>query len=279
MKGGNQPRGCGYTVIEVLIVLAISGAMFAIAAQFINGRRERSTFTAGVSEMASRIQDTIEQVTDGQYSDVSINCTFAAGVTTIVGGGVGQGTNPGCVFLGKVLHFAENSSGVGTWPASEDGAHYEIFSIAGGRQNAGVPVTALTGPTGADPTVIDVLTKQQIISQSLLITKVTVSGVGGTNHFGIGFFQGQGGLDVNGNFNNGAQPVKLYYLNGVSASAMSSTAVGQVNLGPGSNLLPVTGKVDICLTDGEQYANLEIGTNNNLLTVKTIRYGSVASCI
>lgn len=55
MKGGKSPLG--YTVVEVMIVLAVSGIMFLVAANFINGKQQKTSFANGVNEMASRIQD------------------------------------------------------------------------------------------------------------------------------------------------------------------------------------------------------------------------------
>ena len=77
MLGGKNKQPLGYTIIEVMIVLAVSGLMFIIAATFINGKQQRATFTAGVNEMASELQNVIEQVNDGSYADVPLNCVSA----------------------------------------------------------------------------------------------------------------------------------------------------------------------------------------------------------
>ena len=69
MNGGKRPLG--YTIIEVMIVLAVSGVMFIIAASFISGKQESTAFTEGANEFASQLQQTIAEVADGQYSDVT----------------------------------------------------------------------------------------------------------------------------------------------------------------------------------------------------------------
>ncbi len=268
MNGGKKLRSCGYTIVEVMIVLAVSGAMFLIAAQFINGKHEKATFGDGINQMASRLQDTIEQITDGQYSDVPVTCTFSGTTTTVTNGGAGQGKNPTCVFLGKILHFSE----AGGWSAGDNLSHYEVFSIAGGRQAAGLPVTTLGA---ADPTVAAPLTKQQIVPQTLEVHKITVNG--GISSFGFGFFQGQGGIDTtNGTstIKNGTSPVNMFYVAGLAAGQGTVAATGQIeSASPPTTNLTLAQSVDMCLTDGRQSADIVIGLNSNQLTVNVKRNG------
>src|SRR5579884_2456783 len=142
MKGGKNKKPAGYTIVEVMIVLAVSGMMFVIAALFIQGKQEKASFTAGINQMASQIQTTIEQVTDGQYSDITVPCNFTT-TTTIGGSGspVQQGNNPNCVFLGKLVHFLGGSS-----------VQYEVVSVVGGRIDiSGNPITSFPA---ADPRAV-----------------------------------------------------------------------------------------------------------------------------
>lgn len=260
MKGVKAPFG--YTIIEVMIVLAVSGFMFLIAATFISGKEEKASFTQGVNEMSSRVQDIIGQVNDGQYSDILLNCQFTGGKTTFPGGSNAQGTNSGCVFLGKVLHLSEGS-------ASDN---YEIFLLAGGRVSGNNPITNLAS---ADVKVIDnpssLIADMQIVPQSLNISNVTISpncGASSTS-YGIAFMQSQGSLDsVTGDLQNGTQSVAMYCVQNLNAHADQTSAIALVN--GGSNLLPAQ-SADICLTDDLQYAEIIIGSNNNQLTVDVKR--------
>lgn len=243
MNGGKNRHPPGYTILEVMIVLTISGVMFLIAAQFIGGKQGASSFTAGVNDMASQVQNVLEQVTDGQYSDVPLGCTFN-GVTTNAGAPAnpGQGTNAACVFLGKMLHFT------GTIPTHT----YETYSIAGGRvDSSGNPITSLTA---ADPAVITALTTKSVVPQSLNIRNITING-SATQSFAIGFFQGQGAIS-GGTLQNGAQTVSLYY-----DSNDSAPSNGAYN---GSILsLQQANSIDICVTDGIRYADIVLGGNSN----------------
>jgi prepilin-type N-terminal cleavage/methylation domain-containing protein len=129
MKGVKPPGG--YTIVEVMIVLAVSGVMFVMAANFINGKNARTQFQQGSNELGSRMQGVIEEVTDGQYTDIPFTCSRAGASLAVTGAVRPQGTNPECVFIGKLAHFSvnPNPSGFG----SGDRTKYEVFTLAGER--------------------------------------------------------------------------------------------------------------------------------------------------
>jgi len=103
MRGGKTKTG--YTITEVLIVLAISSAMFIAANALISGRVAETSFRTGANEMTSRIQDVIDQVSNGQYNDRPLTCTESSGNLTIATGGSGQGSNKQCSYIGKFFTF------------------------------------------------------------------------------------------------------------------------------------------------------------------------------
>ncbi|HEX5743863.1 MAG TPA: prepilin-type N-terminal cleavage/methylation domain-containing protein [Candidatus Saccharimonadales bacterium] len=244
MKGGKSPLG--YTIVEVMIVLAVSGLMFLIAANFINGKQQKTTFTSGVNETASRIQDVIEQVTDGEYSDVPFSCSAGGGAALSISvssdPGKIQGTNPDCVFIGKLLHFSVGG----------DASAYEVFSLAAARSSTdlGPDVTPVRGG-GID------LTIQQIVPQYLEIspTGVTVAGKPG-HYYGFGFTQSQGTAgDSPGTYASGAQTIGLVYSPGLmtktaGTSAAASSITGNVAAAKAASF---------CLTDGDRYAEISMG--------------------
>ena len=256
MLGGKHKQPLGYTIIEVMIVLAVSGLMFIISTLFINGKQAQTSFTQGVNGMASNIQSIIEQVTDGQYSDIPLKCLYYP-IPKITNPNIGtspgssQGTNSTCVFLGKIMHFKGSSN-------------YELVSLAGGRVDNSDNL--LTSLSQADPKVINSLTINQTVPQSLSISRITVfrlSGLGqqSSQSYAIGFLQSQGALN-NGGFESGAQTTQIYYDN-------ANTPIG-TPFNPGN--LRLAYNVDICLTDETRYAEITFGvdrsgTNSNPLSV------------
>lgn len=270
MKGGKNKQPLGYTIIEVMIVLAISGVMFLIASVFISGKQQRAAFSQGVNDTASQIQSLIEQVTDGSFSDAHVNCTLDSnGNPNQGGGGTGQGTNAPCTFLGKMLHFQGGNS-----------SQYEVFTLAGARNDSGGnPVTSLAA---ANPTAIDQpafssqsLTVQGSIAQNLTVHKISEvdAGTGATSgYYAFGFVQNPP-LDNNGSIAQGTPTVSIVYSPNVAATGLSEMAAAS---GINSSLLTAS-SASICLTDGSRYALINIGepaAPGNELTVNVQNTGT-----
>jgi hypothetical protein len=220
--------------------------MFLIAASFINGKQANTAFTEGVDDMASQIQEVIEQVTDGQYSDIPLTCQASAtglSFPDIVNSQPIQGTNSQCVFLGKVLHFSVGG----------DPAQYEIFSMAAARESASVTDLAST-PYQPIPTLT---TQPAETPQSLSVSCVEVNTTAACNPstgtYAIGFLQSLGTAAGGGVYASGAQTVVLSSTNSPRALQAAQSA-------------------DICVTDGQRYADISIGTvGGNPLSVNVIR--------
>lgn len=251
MPGGknihHQSKAKGYTIIEVMIVLAVSGVMFVIAANFINGKQERTAFTQGVNETSSRIQDVIEQVVDGRFSDIPLGCSSSGGGATTITQGESndtQGTNSSCVFLGKMMHFKDDGKDT----------KYSIKTLAGARLVAG----AQPNLSNVNPTVVGDLTIKQTIPQSLSMTSLKIDGVTKTADFG--FVQGLGTVndDFSG-YKSGAQNIKLVYTSGED--------INSINYAKSAML---------CITDDTQYAELTVGASGNELGVSVKRLGTTA---
>lgn len=242
MKGGKTPLG--YTIIEVMIVLAVSGIMFLIAANFINGKQAKTAFTQGTNETASQIQNVIEQVSNGKYSDIPLNCSFDGTTTTVTGGAQSQGTNPTCTFLGKLLRFS-----------SVNKHTYKLLSLAAGRVDASNGNPSFTS---VDPVVITDLTNSQNIAQQLDVDGVSVTDQGGTTHnnyYNFGFSQGLG-TSSGGSFQSGAQTLSLVY----SPVNLSNPSTPDTSV---NGNLAYAKAVTVCLTDGTRYAKILIGSPNN----------------
>jgi prepilin-type N-terminal cleavage/methylation domain-containing protein len=252
MKGGKRPLG--YTIIEVMIVLAVSGVMFVIAASFISGKEASSAFTEGSNEFSSQLQQIVSQVADGQYTDVNLNCTVAipGNTLTFTDGDSDQslqGTNAACDFLGKFVHFQESS----------DKTSYEVFSLAGARtDDTLVSATPIVG-NGID------LTTQQTTPQALNVVDVKVTDASGTTHTsdGIGFVQSQATCDAADSCVSGSQIVSMVYAPGLDAPAGSSMGETAAKNAITGNLTPAAAAV-ICLSDGTRYAKIALGDSTNL---------------
>jgi prepilin-type N-terminal cleavage/methylation domain-containing protein len=129
-RGLLNTRQTGYTIIEVMIVLAVSGALFVSAVLLINGRQQRTQFDQSIREVRSQIQQTVNEVSNGFYPDFSnFTCTVTgSGPPTFALASGGQGTNEGCIFLGKAIQFGVEGT---------DPEEFRVLNIAGRQKSSG----------------------------------------------------------------------------------------------------------------------------------------------
>lgn len=272
MKGGKSPLG--YTIIEVMIVLAASGLMLVIAGTFINGKQAKTSFTSGVNELVSNIQDTINQVTDGQYSDIPLDCQpQGAGIKVTLNTGGAQGTNSNCFFLGKIMHFQFDGQN----------NRYEVISMAGKRLTGGaspVPVSTLAEAT---PEPIEDLTITQTVPQNLDVMSVRFSRGGSiqadgnippgasivSNTTGLAFIQT---IVAGGEAAQGAQtPPKLHFVTGMHSQGHPAS----FNISRNINPTPAD-SAQLCVTDGTRSAFITVGINNSQQNAIVTMRGNVA---
>lgn len=122
-------RAYGYTIVEVMIVIAVTGALFVSAAVLISGRQQQTQFGQAIREVRSQIQQVITEVNNGFYpSRNNFSCTVTgAGAPQFAVANNAQGTNEGCVFLGKAIQFQVQGT---------DPEQFRVLSIAGRQRSA-----------------------------------------------------------------------------------------------------------------------------------------------
>jgi prepilin-type N-terminal cleavage/methylation domain-containing protein len=268
MKGGDRPLG--YTIIEVMIVLAVSGVMFMIAATFISGKEASTAFTEGSNEFATQLQTVVEQVVDGQYSDISFNCAIGGDglpdITLPTAAQEGedlQGTNSPCIFLGKFIHFDEQGNLT----------KFEVFSLASSRLAATI-ATAPIQPIAPAASPID-LTDQEVVPQSLQVKYVLVNGEAAPDVYGIGFVQSLGTQEEPGLYTSGAQSVSMVYSTAISNDMDEQDAATQIT---GIGVLRTATSAVICLTDGSRYAELDLGNDDATGSELSVNLEVVRTC-
>jgi prepilin-type N-terminal cleavage/methylation domain-containing protein len=262
MKGGKAPLG--YTIVEVMVVLAVSGVMFLVAMQFVNGRQARAGFTQGSNDLTNKIQSVAGQVTDGQFTDINLRkCKVSsAGVSFNPGPSTtAQGTNLECVFLGKLLYFHVN--------ATTNPQQYAVFNIAGAFKDPSThqPVTDLG--TGTLTAVIPGLTTEQQIPQSLEISQMRILPLGAADvdtnkvdNFSLGFIQGLGAAsnlatDNAATFVSGSQVTSIIYSPNLDNN---NYADGDVKA---TGNLSYASQAEICLVDGTHRAIITINVERD----------------
>jgi len=125
----------GYTIIEVVIFLAISAAMLLAASLLISGRQQKTLFTQSVVDFERQIQDIANDVSTGYYpADSRVNCTVTGSIAKAsYAGGNEQGSNSDCVFVGKLIHFYPDDYG-------SDAGLLKVYTIFGPKNYSTNPI-------------------------------------------------------------------------------------------------------------------------------------------
>jgi type II secretory pathway pseudopilin PulG len=312
MRGG--PPRQGYTIIEVMIFLAVSGVMFLIAAAFISGKQDQVQFRQSMNDINSQVQQVINNVINGYYpSGTSFTCsvsgTGSLSITPNSSGGNTQGTNGGinattgqggCVYLGQVIQFGAGSSG-------QNPSDYGIFTVAGSQygvnSSSGSVSTdppdcfvAIPYPsscsTGADPTAVYPINP---VSVNLTQTNVfqggmTVTGMYDTSNpsnalRGVGFFSNFGQASNNSPVTQSLQVV--VYSDSVSdiSNNNQGSMANEINNAASyaSGYVEANPEIIVCFDSGiSRYGTLTIGDNNGtgsrLTTSIQISSAPIGSC-
>jgi prepilin-type N-terminal cleavage/methylation domain-containing protein len=249
MQGGKNRQNLGYTIVEVMIVLAISGFMFVIAAGFISGRQQNAAFITGVRDLSRQIQATAEQVSDGQFTDVALTCTSNGStldLQEISGGSSTLGAESECVFLGDLMYFYKPSIAY-----SDD---YVTFPLAGATVTTGTPSLSNSeiAPVYNPATNTD-LTNESVTPQSLSVKSISVTDSMGTHQAtNIGFLGNIAGVQ-------GALTTSLIYdpaiMNPPPAPNDSKSVYTKIT--PAN--IDYANTATMCITDGIHYAQINIG--------------------
>lgn len=130
----------GYTVLEVMIFLAISAFLLIFTIPAISGQQSRTYFTQGVRDLDSKLQDVINDVSTGYFDNSSrLACNInGAGTPVLSAGPSNVGTNQDCMLIGKIIHASTHAN-----VAPPPNESISIYSVVGARTTrvAGQPVT------------------------------------------------------------------------------------------------------------------------------------------
>ncbi|HSX05758.1 MAG TPA: prepilin-type N-terminal cleavage/methylation domain-containing protein [Candidatus Saccharimonadales bacterium] len=277
-KGGYRKAAQGFTIVEVMIVLAVSSLMFITAVVIINGRQSKTQFTTAINGLQQQIQQIINETTSGYYPNQgTFTCIGTTSPVTFNGSASPQGSNGGCIFMGKAVQFGIGAGAIGL-------SSIGIFPLVGNQYQAGTlnPVLNITqanpravSPGSGEATVPQTAIKQ-ILDGALTVAPSSSFCVVGGVSLGSGmcyvdagsgtpvvtgvvaFVSGdsQGNItaiDANGNLQPGSQQMSLYGVTGstVNSAGLSTTSdkIGNTTLKPGSKLAAAS-SVSICMDSG-----------------------------
>lgn len=119
-----KPTG-GYTVVEVMIVLAVSGVLLFSAITVFNGKQSSTQFTQAMQDVASKIQSYATQTTSGSVPDISgYKCQVGGIISPRPTFSSGSGSSEQCIFMGRALLVRPDSSTI------------SAYAVVGARNNS-----------------------------------------------------------------------------------------------------------------------------------------------
>ena len=130
--------GSGYTIIEMMLFIAIAGVIFVAGIAGFAGQQSKHQFTQSVKDFDAALQGIMNDVDTG-FSDAEtqFNCTVPSptiatskpNLTNFDNTGGTGGSRKDCIFIGKVLVFAPTTD-------PDKNKKYGVFSVIGRREDA-----------------------------------------------------------------------------------------------------------------------------------------------
>lgn len=119
----------GYTIIETLIVLAASSFLVVVVILLITSQQGKTQFTQAARDADARLNDIVNDYATGylvRTNNVSCTADGGGGRPALTSSTSNQGTNIGCVYVGRLVRFTPDSSS------------YTVHSLIGRQYVAGV---------------------------------------------------------------------------------------------------------------------------------------------
>ncbi|HSW80483.1 MAG TPA: type II secretion system protein, partial [Candidatus Saccharimonadales bacterium] len=121
----------GFTIVETMIVLAVTAALFLLAVISVSGRQNETEFQQAINDVGSTFQQIINQVDSGNYQEAQkVNCTNVGNKPNVTDASASttdtEGTSTDCMFVGKIVQFATHNA---------DPQQFIIYPVAGLRKD------------------------------------------------------------------------------------------------------------------------------------------------
>jgi len=267
-----------FTIIEILVVLAVTGGLFVAAAVMIAGRRQQTEFNQAIRQVQSQIQQVINDVATGFFPDrENFQCTAGPSGPILTAGNSDQGTNAGCIFMGKAIQFDV----AGTSPEL-----FSIYSIAGLQKNtSGQEVQLrtqakpkLVAPSTSEPAVPDTSVDQPLIGGLTTKRMWFNNGAGDVEIGSIAFMTGLALYDGSA-ITSGGPRMHVIPIQGTTLDVTKTAAAEAINANDATTPRDVSGGVFICFKSGgtNQSGLVSIADNGRQLSV-TLNIKSNLDC-
>ncbi len=275
-RGQNAQRTSrGFTIVETLVVLAVTGILFVAFAGTWLGKQHATEFQTASQDMRSRLQQMLSDVQNGYYSGDNVTCSKSGGVPSLSYDATGtkRGTSGDCIFLGKMVQFNVNNT---------DPQNNIIYGVAGlrGQTTMSTAKPTAMGPLGSyNPT-------EQFKSEYGLAFVGAKINTTTYRSLAVGFLSTLGADTdaTTGKYTSGGQSFDLYAIGGGpnpgTESQVANNITTRLQLPPSSGGAAVDQPVQACFQSGgtNQYATITFGLNAGQLNAN-LQISSTNQCI
>ena len=277
-RGGKLKSTRGFTVVETLIVLAVTSGLFIITAVAINGKQQKTEFQVGIRNLQQQFQQIITESASGYYpANGSFQCTTGIGNNLqITGGSSEQGGNGDCMFIGKTLVVG----------GAQHMDNYSTYSLAGRRVQLDGSETS--NPTQAKVTAIarstanssnaftDTHNNVRIPNGLTFVQARRINGAWSTSEFAISFMSSFANFESTNGVSGGSQRLELRGFDNWSTGIDDADAIDrETTITPNFQLL--SPGVEMCFrSNGTNQSALITITEGMAVTYK-IRGGIVCA--
>jgi len=271
MKGGLKTQG--FTIVETLIVLAVTGGLFMLIAASLSGRQAKTQFQQSIQEVRSQIEQVINDVSVGYYPNLANFQCSASGIgPSISAGSTAQGENTGCIFLGKAIQFQINGT---------DPEQFRIYPVAGlQRDSSGAEVTTyaaampkVIAPSTGNPGVPDNASVKKL-NYGLTTASLKYGSGAGTNVGSIAFVSSLASYS-SGALVSGSQQINVVPITGSVLNASAAAGAQTINSNLAASPINPAG-VKLCFANARlgQSGLITIGGNGRQLDVNLVIKGN-----
>lgn len=257
-------NGSGYTIVEMLIVLAVSAVTAVSAFAIIRGQQGKNEFRTSVRDFEVKLTDIANDVAKGYFPNMgsAYTCTVSPVGIAITNSPLTneeQGSSQECVFAGKVVEFEP-----GTNPRQ-----MRVITMAARRKaRDNKNVTSLASLLDGDMRPVTVLDEPLNLLHGLRVQSVRA---GASNPSSIAFLSGFTNRASTVGSITGAPETDVYWINNTAFG--SATPVGPELAVIGNYQAPnATTGIDICLDTGggAPSAIVTLGSDGRQLTTTTV---------
>lgn len=280
----------GFTLVESMIVLGVTGVLFVSMVGLVSGQQSKSRFKSAMTDITTQIQSQINEVSSGYYPNTGgFGCYMSSGTlvaSTQASRIKAQGENNDCTFLGRAMMFGIPNT---------DPQEYVVQTLVGLRktQTGSEPLNLTeanvsvldqgASPVSNWPTMGDV--KRLQFGTEVAWMKSEDGGVGGTDEAIVGLAivsspDGQLTFDQTSSIESGTvMPVIIPIPKTpsvVTPGASRAAGVDMIKAALRGGASASDGPIQLCFRSGttNQSGKVTIGSNDSSTSIELVLYNT-----